>query len=60
MTQNAPDEAQVTEDLILSLCVARRISPASLERLAIRLAHLEAILDAQTDTGNQHDYFPSH
>lgn len=51
---NVPNNAKITEDLILSLCIARRISPAALEKLAVRLSHLEAVLDAQTDTGNQH------
>lgn len=53
---NAPTEEQVTEDLILSICVARCIPPATLERLAMHLAHLEANLDAQTDTGDHHDF----
>lgn len=53
-------DPKVTEDLILSLCIARRISPADLERLALRLAHLEAYLDAQTETVNQHDYLSCH
>lgn len=51
---NVPNKAKITEDLILSLCIARSISPATLEKLAVRLSHLEAVLDAQTDAGNQH------
>jgi hypothetical protein len=56
MKNKTPEDAQVTEDLILSLCIARRISPSGLERLAVRLSHLEAILDAQTDIGDHHDF----
>lgn len=53
-------DPKVTEDLILSLCIARGIAPADLERLAVRLAHLEAYLDAQTEKVNQHDYLSCH
>ncbi|MFU2317831.1 hypothetical protein [Rahnella sp. PCH160] len=57
---NVQNKAKTTEDLILSLCIARRISPMQLANLAVRLSHLEAVLDAQTDKGNQRAYISSN
>lgn len=49
-----------TENLILSICLDNHISPSDLDRLASRLAQMEAVADQRTDTGKQHDHFPRY
>lgn len=52
------DQQLNIENLILSFCLDNHVSPSDLDRLAVRLAQMEAVADQRTDTGKQHDYFP--
>lgn len=45
---------------ILKFCLDNHISPSDLDRLAGRLAQMEAVADQRTDTGKQHDHFPRY
>ena len=48
------------DNLILKFCLDNHISPSDLDRLAGRLAQMEAVADQRTDTGKQHDHFPRY
>lgn len=54
------DQQLNKENLIIRFCFDNHVSPSDLDRLAGRLAQMEAVADQRTDTGNQHDYFPSY
>lgn len=46
------------EHLILSICIANHLGPEDLDRLAHRLAALDAIADAHT-VGTNHEHYLS-
>lgn len=52
------DRQLKTDTLILNFCLDNHVSPGDLDRLAARLAQIEAVADQRTDTGKQHDHFP--
>lgn len=48
-------DAQLSaENFILSICIDKRLSASDLDRVAHRLADIQACADARTDKGNQY------
>jgi len=61
LTTALPTDRQLKADtLILNFCLDNHVSPSDLDRLAVRLAQMEAVADQRTDTGKQHDHFPRY
>jgi len=56
VTPVTTDHQMNAENFILSICIDNRLSPADLDRVATRLAHIEAAADARTSKGNVHDH----
>ncbi|WP_449649166.1 hypothetical protein [Rahnella aceris] len=54
------DRQLKADTLILNFCFDNHVSPSDLDRLASRLAQMEAVADQRTDTGKQHDHFPRY
>jgi len=54
------DRQLKADNLFLKFCLDNHVSPSDLDRLASRLAQMEAVADQRTDTGKQHDHFPRY
>ncbi|WP_447867212.1 hypothetical protein [Rahnella bonaserana] len=54
------DRQLKADALILNFCLDNHVSPSDLDRLASRLAQMEAVADQRTDTGKHHDHFPRY
>lgn len=56
VTPVTTDHQLNAENFILTICLDNRLSPADLDRVAARLAHIEAAADARTSKGMAHDH----